>query len=52
MYILTIQPKVQSPAGAHPKQFLVPSIDLESFIKAHLSPDFVIIIDFINVYEK
>lgn len=52
MYILTIQPKSQTPAGVHPKQVLVPSIDLASAIEAHRSPDVVIIIDFIDVYEK
>lgn len=52
MYILTIQPKAQTPAGVHPKQVLVPFIDLADAIEVYRSPDVVIIIDFINVYEK
>ena len=52
MYILTIQPKVQTPAGVLPKQFIVPSTDLTAFINTHLSPDVVIIVDFIDAYEN
>lgn len=52
MYILTIQPKIQTPAGVHPKQVLVSLTDLTAAIEEYRSSDVVIIIDFINFYEK
>lgn len=51
MYILTIQPKTQTTPGFRPKQVLVPLADLVGAIERYQSPDVVIIIDIIDLYE-